>query len=330
MINQSISNKTDTNYSYCSNCGRHGHLYKDCNEPITSYGIITFCRTENNQILFLNINRKHSIGFVEFIRGKYMYNNNNTYTLNTEYAFIIFKNMSNKERHLIEIESFEQLWSRWCPVHNTNPKSNEYIYARNKYNRFKQGIYIKNNVYSLKSVMDKTFSVYDTPEWGFPKGRKHKKNKETDLDCALREFEEETDFSSTKLKIIHKVPIYEKYTGFNNIMYRNVYYVAEFCSNDKQDYEQICLNQNNNSQSLEISQVRWLSYDESVQKIRPYHNERIKILKQIYTYITNTYYYPDISLPFSMPSIISVSDVKKCIAPPAVNIMRLLPNLNMF
>ena len=32
--------------------------------------------------------------------------------------------------------------------------------------------------------------VYESPEWGFPKGRRNMH--ESDLDCAKREFEEET------------------------------------------------------------------------------------------------------------------------------------------
>ena len=27
---------------YCKNCGKPGHLYKNCLEPATSYGIISF------------------------------------------------------------------------------------------------------------------------------------------------------------------------------------------------------------------------------------------------------------------------------------------------
>ena len=30
------------NQSYCSNCGKNGHIIKKCDEPITSYGLICF------------------------------------------------------------------------------------------------------------------------------------------------------------------------------------------------------------------------------------------------------------------------------------------------
>ena len=54
----------------CRNCGVNGHLYKDCPHPIMSLGIICF-KIENDEIKFLMIQRKDSLSFMEFIRGKY-------------------------------------------------------------------------------------------------------------------------------------------------------------------------------------------------------------------------------------------------------------------
>lgn len=343
--------------TYCTNCGCQGHIYKDCREPITSYGIIAFHKTTNQEIKFLNINRKHSIAFTEFIRGKYMYNNDNKYKLNTEYVFILFKNMSKSERNLIETLSFDQLWKKWIPTFQQIKQAkgvkyeNYYIYAKNKYEKFKQGIRIKNNTYSIKSVMNKTFSVYDSPEWGFPKGRN---DRETGLNCALREFKEETDLDSSKLKIINKTPVFEEYMGFNDNMYRNIYYMAEFISTDIEDYQTVVeLNNNNKLQNLEISNVCWLSNDETLEKIRPYHSERKKILKRVNDYIITQYYINNVhiyEIPTSntsnitnvIQSVLEPSDISEClnnkhndiyITHPSADdwcIRKLLPNLNMF
>ena len=32
---------------YCGNCGRSGHTYKKCTEPVTSVGIIAFNENED-------------------------------------------------------------------------------------------------------------------------------------------------------------------------------------------------------------------------------------------------------------------------------------------
>ena len=38
------------------------------------------------------------------------------------------------------------------------------------------------------------------PEWGFPKGRRN--YQENDIDCATREWEEETGYSRNQIKMV--------------------------------------------------------------------------------------------------------------------------------
>ena len=38
---------------YCTNCGKTGHLYKNCKNPIVSYGIMLF-KYINNTVYLLN------------------------------------------------------------------------------------------------------------------------------------------------------------------------------------------------------------------------------------------------------------------------------------
>ena len=60
------------NSNYCNNCNSKGHIFYQCKQPINSIGIIVF---RNNEITsereYLMIRRKDSIGYVEFMRGKY-------------------------------------------------------------------------------------------------------------------------------------------------------------------------------------------------------------------------------------------------------------------
>ena len=58
----------------CQNCGEKGHHIKECTNPKTSLGIILFRKIDNN-IEYLMICRRNTIGFVEFIRGKYNFTN---------------------------------------------------------------------------------------------------------------------------------------------------------------------------------------------------------------------------------------------------------------
>ena len=62
------------NYVYCNNCGKTGHIFQNCKKPIISSGIIAF-RKVNNQFQYLMICRKDTLGYVDFMRGKYpLYN----------------------------------------------------------------------------------------------------------------------------------------------------------------------------------------------------------------------------------------------------------------
>ena len=56
---------------FCNNCGNKGHLCYQCRQPITSVGIIVFRKNEKGMREYLMIRRKDSIGYVEFLRGKY-------------------------------------------------------------------------------------------------------------------------------------------------------------------------------------------------------------------------------------------------------------------
>ena len=59
---------------FCNNCGKNGHAFHNCKNPITSYGILAY-RFNNGKIEYLMIRRKDTLGFVDIMRGKYqLYN----------------------------------------------------------------------------------------------------------------------------------------------------------------------------------------------------------------------------------------------------------------
>ena len=53
---------------YCGNCGKIGHSYRRCLSPIISLGVILF-KIEDNQLKYLFIQRKDTLGFVEFLEN---------------------------------------------------------------------------------------------------------------------------------------------------------------------------------------------------------------------------------------------------------------------
>ena len=56
----------------CNNCGKLGHLYGNCKLPIISIGIVAFTfDTTIQKHKYLMIRRKDTLGYMDFVRGKY-------------------------------------------------------------------------------------------------------------------------------------------------------------------------------------------------------------------------------------------------------------------
>ena len=89
-------------YDVCNNCGKQGHTFKQCKNPITSFGVIIF-RIHQNQRQYLMIRRKDTLGYIDFMRGKYSVSNQN-YILN------MLKQMTVQEKHKLMTYTFDELW----------------------------------------------------------------------------------------------------------------------------------------------------------------------------------------------------------------------------
>jgi 8-oxo-dGTP pyrophosphatase MutT (NUDIX family) len=119
-------------------------------------------------------------------------------------------------------------------------------------------------------------SEWDEPEWGFPKGRRN--FKERDLECAIREFEEETGYPRHTLDLIKNLnPFEEIFTGSNLKSYKHRYFLAHMRYEDTVN--------ETNFQKSEIGQMKWFSYEEALLRIRPYNLERIELIKDIHCLI---------------------------------------------
>ena len=243
----------------CNNCGKHGHLFQDCKMPIISIGIILF-RINNKKVEYLMIRRKDSFGFSDFMRGKYtMYNKN--------YIKNIIDEMTLNEKNKILQNNFldgtkkneENLFKKWSSLH--------------------KGIIIDNTLIKLENLINASKTKWQEPEWGFPKGRRDLQEK--DLECALREFEEETGYNKNDIKIIENtIPYEELFFGSNYKSYKHKYYLAHIDNN---------INIYDKYQKTEVSKIDWKTYEECLECIRPYNIEKRNLLEKI-NYIINNFY----------------------------------------
>jgi len=253
------------NINVCNNCGKQGHMFHQCKLPITSYGIITF-RDSSEGLQFLMIRRKDSFGYIDFIRGKY-----SPYNLKQVLNIIDEMSVTEKKR-LLEIP-FDTLWVEMWGEVNIQFKSEENI-SKKKFEILKEGITILDNIYTLKDIIEMSTTSWDETEWEFPKGRRNQKEK--DLDCALREFEEETGIPKSKLIVVENVlPFEEIFIGSNHKSYKHKYFLASIDNSDSD------INYLNNFQTTEVSKLEWKSIDKCLESIRPYNLEKKDLILNI-------------------------------------------------
>ena len=283
----SKTNNDKNNSHYCNNCGKLGHLLSNCVVPITSLGVVAFRKKLNNPNIisdvidsdvtesdgddnkfeYLMIQRVDSFGYIEFMRGKYSIHN-------FQYLKNIIDEMTITEKQNILTKSFDELWSSlWGDYSGIQYRGEEQI-SKNKYLQLKNGIDLGNIKYNLESLITSSTTLWETAEWGFPKGRRN--HQEKDVDCAFREFSEETGYSKQTLKqILNVLPYEEIFIGSNVKSYKNKYYLSYMESN---------VTQSSGYQKSEVKNMKWLTYDECMNIIRPYNIEK----KNIITSINNT------------------------------------------
>ena len=248
----------------CNNCGKQGHLFHQCKLPITSYGVILF-RIKDDVKQFLMIRRKDSFGYIDFIRGKYIQHN-------VEQLQSIFNEMSVLERQNIQANPFETLWrNMWGDTNIGTQYKAEESASQKKFDALKSGIQVECELITLTSLINGCTTNWTETEWEFPKGRRNFQEK--DLDCALREFEEETGYEREQIKVVENLmPFEEIFIGSNHKSYKHKYFLGQM------EYQEDLLPE---YQATEVSKLEWKTLEECLESIRPYNLEKKQLILNI-------------------------------------------------
>jgi 8-oxo-dGTP pyrophosphatase MutT (NUDIX family) len=249
----------------CMNCSKEGHIFKRCPLPTMSYGIIGVRNGE-----FLLIQRKDSIGFSDFMRGKYVTKE----VLNKWKLKCLLEEMTNDELERVKMQRFEQLWYELWMDRDSSIFRNEKLKAQALF----EDKYIKNIVASSGVTR------YNETEWGFPKGRKNLM--ESDISCAKREFQEETGLKNTDYKIISETAtITETFTASDGVTYIHIYYIAII--NDDVILSNI---QKTDIFDQEVKDIRFFSYKQAYKKLRDYDTQKRMVLTSVHNFFLSRLY----------------------------------------
>lgn len=311
--NNIISNRNKIKDRICTNCGSKSHVFNQCDGPVTSWGVILVTYGDLQQpihdakidlskkelndtesrvliesnidrmtvskayynLMFLMISRKHSVGYVEFIRGRYR-------PEKIDQVIYLFKQMMQIEIEKINYSltianGFEYLWNDfWGNKSNSPYLIKNKITSRGNYEMLRvKGV--DGPELDLKYIVSTVKAEYEIEEWGFPKGRRNQD--ETEEECALREFKEESGYLDEDIRLIPEIkPLVEEFIGTNGIEYRHVYYVAELVSS------KLPRNDVTESQKDEIGNVKFMDFVTALECIRDYHVPRKVMLGKLFTY----------------------------------------------
>lgn len=237
------------------------------------------CSTILDSITFLMISRKHSLGYVEFIRGRYRVEK----PMQIAYLFKLMTSTEiQKIKNSIQMEDgFDYLWmDLWgsMPRDKIDKLENNRKDAKSKYTMLKY-IGVDGPEIGIEFMVNNIKAQFDINEWGFPKGRRHRN--ESDIDCAVREFMEETGYTKDDFKIVEQInPIVEEFLGTNGIKYRHIYYVAELVN-------KVCPKTNH---SDEVGDITFMNHNTAISTIRPYHEEKKNIIAALTMYYFDVLY----------------------------------------
>ena len=283
----------------CSNCGGSGHTFRTCVEPVSSYGVLVFRWISRNEAWpqsnefckenclpsgltdlipqVLMIQRKDSLGFMDIMRGKYK-------LAEPEYIKKQLRGMTELERERLATLDFEMLWhDLWgADTESSQRYAHDRVISKQKLAELRSGVELPSGeTYTLADLLRQEPAVYNTPEWGFPKGRRDPH--ETDLQCAFRELEEETSIVEDELwKVSNLSPLVEQFYGSNNIHYRHSYFVAQYIGNRNVVFDIL-----NSEMTREIGGLAWKSLDDALLLLRPENVEKRGIIVQLANLLRN-------------------------------------------
>lgn len=227
---------------------------RDKSKPRNSAGI-ALCRynlkKKNIEILF--VKKRCTYWYTTFVLGRY-------HTRDDKRLMFMLSRMTPEEKLIILTMDYKRIWDHNWQTHNFNPKfknrkpitqpDSSYDTKKLKFEEL-----IKDHGNRLRTLISQ--SKNRPLIWEIPKGRKVN-DAENDVECAVREFEEETNIPKESYIFLPMKPITFSHRD-GDVNYVNKYYIAIPTAPIK------CrLNFDMLDQISEIIDVKWFTEQEAV------------------------------------------------------------------
>lgn len=275
-----------------------------------SYGI-SCCKFDktDNKLKILLVKKRHTYNYISFVFGKYKVRDRkrlaylfNGMTIQEKIdilsfnfdiiwykIWLTFPETIIKNKIIFDMTDIKSISNTWnkirhfrnrfkCDINKKNIKTSDIIFYNAQKNKYNSLISVDGSRY-LKSLIKNTKN--GKLIWEIPKGRKEKN--ETSIDCAIREFREETGIVMNFYNILYNInPVLEYYVS-DNCGYKHNYFVA-YTNKD------ILVNiDNKHKKNYEIESIKWASIDEI--KYLDHSKHLFKIVNKIFKILNSKYYF---------------------------------------
>jgi 8-oxo-dGTP pyrophosphatase MutT (NUDIX family) len=213
---------------------------------------------------FLLVQRKDSMAFVEFVRGKYIPDD-------SRYVQGLVAGMTADEQEAVKSETHDLLWRK---VWGKRAPNSARCGAELAMSRRAHEALVALWGGSLEPLVASVPTCLQEREFGFPKGRKC--GGETDMACAVREFQEETGMDASCIHVYCLKPQEEVFEGGNGVLYRHVYYLARIVD---MRGGPVVTPRAGSLQAQEVSSVQWASFAEMCDKFEM-SSSRLSVAKR--------------------------------------------------
>ncbi len=232
--------------------------------PISSNGIILYIYdTEKKVYKFLVYQRRDSFEYIDFLRG---------FWSNKDQVQLLLHYMTREEKERLKNYNIRDLWDDLWVSKDLRVYTEGFDKASQKFNSV---------LPDVKNILSQESGPCQELLWGFPKGKIN--TNETEVECALREFEEETTIPQKDITLISTEPFTEIYRGTNNKIYSTKYFLAVA---DKEFYIKTTLIESPIRKEFisgEVSDIKWITYREATIYLSKH---KIALLNNVMSYIT--------------------------------------------
>ena len=213
----------------------------------SSHGIVLFSIDNKDKAIFLVAKRRYTYSYIEFLFRKHHHEKQN-----------LIQDMTRREIAQLLTYRFEKLWEDYHLESYS-------IANKESYTKYAHDLFIDN----MKKCRAKMLRAIEVPRgnedrkliWEFPKGKKNLR--ESGLNCALREFKEETGIDTKDFVFIDDTYV-EDYKGDDDRSYSTVLYPMFI-----EDYKKLSAHKKKTKYAIsddyissEVCCVRWMNEQE--------------------------------------------------------------------